>query len=97
MTDEALENVTLDVLRQDEHGLLALNLDRQQRVLGTQREEGGVALKGHMDRVVVMAIHDGGNLVVTTDATSSALTELGTLFGLEVNDVCHGSFSFSLT
>ena len=97
MTDEALEDVTLDVLRQGELGLLALNLDRQQRVLGTQGEKGGVALEGHVDRFVVVAVHDGRDLAVTTNATGSALTELGTLFSLEVNDVCHGSFSFSLT
>ena len=50
-----------------------------------------------MDRFVVVAVHDGRDLAVTTNATGSALTELGTLFSLEVNDVCHGSFSFSLT
>ena len=97
MADKSLKDVALNVLRQSEHRFLALDLNREQRILGTQSQQRGVAVKGHVDRIVIVAVHHGGNLVITPDTTRGALTELGTLLCLEVNDVCHGGISFSLT
>jgi hypothetical protein len=43
-----------------------------------QRHHRDVTGQGQVDRVVAVAVHDGGDLAVTTDAAGGALAELGT-------------------
>jgi hypothetical protein len=80
--DEALDRVTLDLLRQRELRL-PVDDDRQERVRVLEREHGVVAGQGDVDRVGTMAVQNGGNLVGATDATRGTLSELGS--GLSVD------------
>ena len=78
--DGVLDRVALDLLRQRELGR-AVDLDGQQGVGGTQRQQGLVTRQRDVDRVGAVAVQHGGDLVGAADPAGSALTELGAQFG----------------
>jgi hypothetical protein len=86
--DEALDRVALDLLGQREP-VLALDVDRQQRVGVLEREHRVVAGKGDVDRVGAVAVQHRGDLGVPADPAGSALAELRTRLGLDL-DLRHG-------
>ena len=80
--DDAADRVDLDVLGQGEL-LGAVDVEREERV-------GATVLEGHhrlvagqddVDRLVAVAVDDGGDLVVAADAAGGALAELGARLG----------------
>ena len=83
--DEALDRVALDLLRQREVALAALDLDQQQGVGGLQGQHGVVTGQRDVHRVTAVAVEDGGNLVVPADSAGSTLAELRTRFGLDLD------------
>lgn len=80
----ALDGVTLDGLRDRQLGL-AVEVQGQQDVRRTQREQQVVARQGHVDRLGAVTVDDTGNLVLTADAAGGALAEAGTDVGGELD------------
>ena len=87
--DEALDRVALNLLGQCELAV-AVELDRQQRVGGLQRQHQVVTGQRDVDRVGAVAVEHCGHLVGATDAASSALAELGARLGLDLDLRSHG-------
>src|SRR5918995_4392282 len=82
--DRVLDRVALDLLGQRELRL-AIDVDRQQRVRCTEREQRFVARQRDVDRSRAVTVEDGGYLVGAADPAGSALAELGTRFGDELD------------
>ena len=63
--------------------LVAVDVELEQRVGAAvlERHHRVVARQGHVDRVVAVAVDDGGDLVLAADAAGGALAELGALLG----------------
>jgi hypothetical protein len=82
--EEALDRVGLDLLGQGQQRL-ALDVDVQQRVGATvlERHHRVVPGQGDVLGVVPVAVDDRRHLVRATDASRSALAELGTGLGLD--------------
>ena len=80
--DDAADRVDLDVLGQREL-LGAVDVEREERVGATVLEGHHrlVAGQDHVDRLVAVAVDDGGDLVVAADAAGGALAELGARLG----------------
>jgi hypothetical protein len=88
--DEALDRVGLDLLG-ERQVLVALDVEVEQRVGAAvlDRQHRLVAGQGHVDRVVAVAVDDGGHLVGAADAAGRALAELGAGLGLDLGLVGH--------
>jgi len=83
--DEALQRVALDLLRQRQVRLAALDLDHQQGVGGLQGQHGVVTRQRDVHRVGAVAVQDGRDLVVPADSAGSTLAELVARFGLDLD------------
>ena len=83
--EEALDRVALDLLGQREL-LLAVDVMVEQGVRAAvlERQHRVVARQGDVDRVVAVAVEDGGDLVGAADAAGGALAELGAGLGGDV-------------
>ena len=78
----AVDRVDLDLLGQRQLGL-ALDVELEQRVRAAVLEghHRVVAREGDVDRLVAVAVDDGGDLVLAADAAGGALAELGARLG----------------
>ncbi len=86
--EKALDRVALDVLGQRQL-VLALDVECEQHVRGLQREHELVAGERDVPRVGAVAVQDGRNLGLATDAAGCALAELGARLGGDT-DLGHG-------
>ena len=82
MLEHPADRVDLDLLGQRELGV-AVDVELEQRVRAAVLEGHHrlVARQGDVDRVVAVAVDDGGDLVLAADPASGALAELGALLG----------------
>ena len=78
--DGVLDRVALDLLGQRQLRV-AVDVDREQGVGRTQREQGLVTRQRDVDRVGAVAVQDGGHLVGAADPAGCTLAELRTQFG----------------
>lgn len=83
--DGVLDRVALDLLRQRQQALAALDLDQQQGVRGLQRQHGVVTWQRDVHRVRAVAVQNGGHLVVPADSAGSTLAELRARLGLDLD------------
>jgi hypothetical protein len=80
--EHAADRVDLDLLGQREL-LVALDVELEQGVRAAvlERHHRGVAREGQVDRVVAVAVHDRGDLVLAADPAGGTLAELVALLG----------------
>ena len=74
--DDRTDRVALDVLGQGQV-ILAVDLDGQQGVGNLQSQHRLVARQADMNWFGAVAVHDGGDVVLTADGSGRALAERG--------------------
>src|SRR5674476_733556 len=88
--DVAVDRVLLDLFRQRELLLAALDVDLEEHVRDAQRELGLVARKADVYGIGAVAVQHGRHLVRATQTTCCALAEFGALRGAQSDLVGHG-------
>src|ERR1035437_3190233 len=78
--DDRPDRIALDVLGQGQV-VLAVDLDGEQRVGALEGQHRLVARKADMNRFGAVAVHDGGDVVLTADGAGGTLAERGARYG----------------